>query len=151
MKFAGRGYGCGFVTNGTDSYVMVAGGNDGKDRSQILPLGAFLASGNTDDVGDWTDGPMLPAQMIDSATIRMADESFIMFGTKINTGVSTSDIALFDSHVFHIYLFLQKFKGHIVRFDPVAYNFVSLGSGANALAVARSEAVVFKLDDREVC
>ena len=82
MQFAGRGYACGFVKNGTDSYIIVAGGNEGEDRSQILPLGTYLQTRNVADVGAWTEGPTMPLKMIDAAWERMG-ESFIMVGGRV--------------------------------------------------------------------
>ena len=84
MLYSGRGYGCGFVSNGTNPYVIVAGGSKGRDRSQILPIGGFLATGDPSMVGQWVQGPNLGADMIDTATVGMDDESFIMFSTRVN-------------------------------------------------------------------
>ena len=84
MQFAGRGYACGFVKNGTDSFIIVAGGNEGEDRSQILPLGTYLQTRNVDDVGAWAEGPTMPRKMIDAGWARFDDESFIMVGGRVN-------------------------------------------------------------------
>ena len=87
MLFGGRGFGCSFVRNSTDAYVIMAGGNKGNDKSQVWNVQEFLLSEDVSALGNWTAGPDMPTDMVDSAVYTFTDGSMVMFGSKTGKNV----------------------------------------------------------------
>ena len=87
MKFLGRGYGCAFYETASEAYVILAGGDQGRNTSQILDVKAFLATGDKNSLVDATEGPDLPAVMIDSAQAILDNGSLLMVGSRTSKSV----------------------------------------------------------------
>ena len=86
--YGGRGWSCSFHENSTHSWVIMAGGLEGKDRSQILYLEDYLASGDVEDIGVWQEGPALPAgNMMDASSAILDDGSMIMCSGRVQKKV----------------------------------------------------------------
>ena len=128
MQFAGRGYACGFVSNGSEPYIIVAGGNDGLDASQVLPLGNFLNSRDVDDIGAWMDGPVLPVAMSEVAWAPLGDESFVMVGGRVDKVTHVSGLIITITAItmgmyctYSVLPYMVWYMVYILPYVPIGY------------------------------